>query len=264
MFGFYEVRARYSVPTHGFVATDAMWNVACVSPPGAVSFIALLPTVLRDWWGFSLQGGLMEKRTARVIIDYQNIHLTGYDAFASYGTPKYSTLIHPLRFAQRWLDLRNHVLSIRAMAGAGPEIQYELDSVVVFRGLPSNKENPNSYRRNLAQQSEWTRDRRVTVTHRGLRYFQDGGQLRAQEKGIDVMVALEFLRSADRHLADAIILASHDTDLEPALAMALETDVQVETVGWDGCRILRVPKQPIWHTRLTETDFKQSIDPKQY
>ena len=46
------------------------------------------------------------------------------------------------------------------------------------------------YRRTQAQKSEWTRDRRVEVNYRTLRYHWERGERIAQEKGIDVLVAL--------------------------------------------------------------------------
>ncbi|GMA26706.1 hypothetical protein GCM10025864_44650 [Luteimicrobium album] len=144
-------------------------------------------------------------------------------------------------------------------------MQYVIEKVVVYRGLPSNTENPNAYRRNLAQQSEWTRDPRVEVIHRGLRYSWVNGERHAQEKGVDVLVALDFVRSADRGDADVVVLASHDTDLEPALAAAFESGkVGVETAGWDGCRVLRVPGRRVWHTRLHGDAFVRARDRKDY
>lgn len=203
----------------------------------------------------------MERRTARVVIDYQNIHLTGHGQFAPNGLPRHESLVHPLHFANQWLTVRNHQLATKAIANGVDPVQYELEAVAAYRGLPSNKENPNAYRRNLAQQSEWTRDARVAVTYRTLRYHQGV----AQEKGVDVMVALDFVRSADRHTADVVVLASHDTDMEPALAMALEADdVTVETVGWTGCRILRAPGNSVWHTKLYGSHFVNARDRKDY
>ena len=34
-----------------------------------------------------------------VIMDYQNMHLTGHDRFTPPGIPKHESLIHPLLFA---------------------------------------------------------------------------------------------------------------------------------------------------------------------
>ncbi|SNS61366.1 NYN domain-containing protein [Micrococcales bacterium KH10] len=207
----------------------------------------------------------MQRRTAKMVIDYQNIHLTGHGIFAPNGVAKHESLVHPLHFANQWLAVRNHVFATQAMAKGEEPVAYELTKIVVYRGLPSNSENPNGYRRNQAQQSEWTRDPRVEVVHRGLRYSWVNGEKHAQEKGVDVLVALDFVRSADRGDADAVILASHDTDLEPALAAAFESGkVSVETAGWKGCRILKVPGQRVWHTSLHGAHFVQARDRKDY
>ncbi|MBI5159816.1 MAG: NYN domain-containing protein [Micrococcales bacterium] len=92
----------------------------------------------------------------------------------------------------------------------------------VFRGAASNHENALLYASNQAQRSEWTRDRRVSVEYRTLKYFTQRGVRIAQEKGIDVRVALDFTRMAATSAAEVVILCTHDTDLEPALDAAFE------------------------------------------
>lgn len=207
----------------------------------------------------------METRSARVIIDYQNIHLSGHDRFAPSGLLRHESLVHPLRFAEQWLQVRNHVIGTQAMLHKGDGVLYELAQVAVYRGLPSNADNPNGYRRNLAQQSEWTRDRRVDVTHRSLKPGWSDGVRVVREKGIDVLVAIDLIRSADNEAADVIVLASHDTDLEPALEAALNaSSSRIETVGWDGCRVLRVPGSRVHHTYLDARRFIQSRDRRDY
>jgi len=112
----------------------------------------------------------------------------------------------------------------------------------------------------LAQRSEWTRDPLVSVVYRTLNY-QNG---QPQEKGIDVLVALRVVRAAEVGDFDAVMLASHDTDLEPALADAAERkNCHVETVGWQGCKVLRAGVQ-LWHTTLGPTEFVRSRDRKDY
>lgn len=201
----------------------------------------------------------------KMVIDYQNLHLTGHGQFVPDGVPRHESLVHPLHFANQWLTVRNRQLGTAAVAGQGLQLQYVLDAVAVFRGLPSNRENPAGYRRNQAQQSEWTRDPRVSVRLRPLRYSWKEGERVAQEKGVDVLVALELVRSADRHDADVLVLVSHDTDMEPALEAALDApDVVIETAGWDRCRILRVPGKRVWHTKLHGPEFVASRDRKDY
>ena len=45
---------------------------------------------------------------ALVVMDYQNVHLTGHDLFAPAGTPKHESLIHPLYYANQVIGARNH------------------------------------------------------------------------------------------------------------------------------------------------------------
>lgn len=212
---------------------------------------------------------MLQSLRCGVVIDYQNIHLTGHDRFAPDHVPKHETLIHPLHFANQVIGVRQHRLAVKAMANPGsePAPQVELARVVVYRGQPSNAEQPTAYRRNQAQRSEWTRDRRVEVNYRTLRYHWDADLQRrvCQEKGIDVLVAIELVRSADRGDLDLLILASHDTDLEPALIAACESGkCVIETAGWDGCRVLRAPGLKIRHTSLDGAAFIRSRDRKDY
>lgn len=207
----------------------------------------------------------MEPLTVKMVIDYQNIHLTGHGAFVPEGHPKHESLVHPLYFAQQWLSVRNRIRATHSMRSGETLPPYALKAVAVYRGNPSNREDPKAYQRNQAQRSEWTRDSRVSVTYRTLRYTWRNGVYVAQEKGVDVMVALDFVRSADRYEADVIVLASHDTDMEPALATASENeDRTIETAGWHGCRVLRVPGHQIWHTALDGRHFVNSRDRKDY
>lgn len=141
----------------------------------------------------------------------------------------------------------------------------------MFRGLPGNKQQPDFYRRNQAQKSEWTRDRRVEVSYRPLKYTYDhDGYWTAQEKGVDVRVAIEVVKATDSGDFDVVILAAHDTDLEPALEYALGSEnvrsgrVQIETAGWVNCKRLMIPGSPTWHTALNEVHFVRSRDRKEY
>ena len=74
-----------------------------------------------------------------VVIDYQNIHLTGHDHFAPQGTPKHESLIHPLLFAEEVVKRREETLAPLRIAGTSNlPPNGELSQVIVFRGCPSN------------------------------------------------------------------------------------------------------------------------------
>lgn len=197
----------------------------------------------------------MELPSAIVVIDYQNIHLTARDIFSPTGTPAHECLIHPALFAEQVLHGRYLRTGVKA----------ELKKVLVFRGAPSNRESPRMYAYSQAHKSEWTKDRRVEVEYRTLRYFWENGVRVAQEKGIDVRVALALAEASMSKAADIVILASHDTDLEPALDAAQQwgPDTIVETAGWDSARVLR-PTPRVPHTRLDGAAFVKSRDRKDY
>lgn len=204
--------------------------------------------------------------SALVIIDYQNIHLTAHELFAPNGTPKHETLVHPLHFANQVVGERNNRAIAAGQAGKQAPPCVQLTGVHVFRGMPSNNRNPTAYRRSMSQRSEWTRDRRVEVTYRTLRYLWDYGtqEYVPSEKGIDVMLALDVVRAVREHTADVVILATHDTDLEPALDEAMTgAGCLIETAGWDRARQLRTATWH-WHTVLRGESFVRARDRKDY
>ncbi|MDO5066409.1 MAG: hypothetical protein Q4D96_03925 [Propionibacteriaceae bacterium] len=209
---------------------------------------------------------------ATIIMDYQNIHLVGHDTFSSRTQPLHETLIDPLKFAQQLVLARN----------AAQKPGYEkavLGKVLVFRGLPSNEHDPHDYARSLRQKAQWQRDKQVKVVFRPLRYRleRDAAShpildinekpiiLEKREKGIDVLCALALVREARQPGNRVVILASHDSDLEPALdeAVALSR-AKVETMRWDSpgrhTKQLRCERQRLWSTRLDERAFHASRD----
>lgn len=201
---------------------------------------------------------LDEALTAAVLIDYQNIHLTAHGCWGRSGAP-YESLVHPLRFADQVLQVRRQRQQDERQRTA------VLTDVFVFRGLPSNKNQPALYRVAQAHRSEWERDKRVHVTYRPLRYPSGWPNHPAQEKGVDVLVALQLVKVVEHRRHDVVILAAHDTDLEPALELAATSgQAKVETAGWAHCRRLMVPGRRLWHTTLGEQEFREARDLRDY
>lgn len=195
-----------------------------------------------------------------VVIDYQNIHLTAHDLFAPSGTPPEDCLIDPLKFAEQVLTVRSTRQQDERQKTA------DLAAVRVFRGQPSNRHQSFVYGISQRQRSEWTRDRRVEVTYRPLKYPPNWPNKPAQEKGIDVLVALTVVKLASSPAFDVVIMASHDTDLEPALEMAVaDGHCKIETAGWKDARILRLPgNRRLWHTALDGAAMVQTRDRRNY
>lgn len=209
-----------------------------------------------------------------VVVDYQNVHLTGHDLYNP-GQPAHLDLIHPLHFANQLLRIRNEKQR--------PGMDHaSLLRVLVYRGEPSAEHDPKPYARNQAQKAEWMRDTRVQVTLRPLKYHLErdaAGQLANDadgrkivkgkvEKGVDVLCALAVVREARKDETELVILASHDSDLEPALDEALDLGTaKIETFSWHDpaqphrCRQIR-PKRgrTIWNTRLGQPEFLRCTD----
>lgn len=190
-----------------------------------------------------------------VLIDYQNIHLTARDLFGRPGTGARETLIHPALFAERLVRVRAATVSDAT----------QVVSIAVFRGVPSNAKQPDLYAAAQAQRSQWTRDPRVRVHYRPLRYGRRPDEP-PREKGVDVHLAVELVRAV--YLVpglDVAVVASHDRDLEPALDLAAGSGrVSVETVGWHQRPPLRVRGRLLRHTTLGLPDFLAARDPRDY
>jgi len=198
----------------------------------------------------------MPSPRVHLFVDYQNVHLTAHEQFGTPGTQPYLSLIHPGRLADA-IDAERAVHNKVGM----------ISRIYVFRGFPSPGREPNSYKRNQAQSSEWQRDRRVVMYSRSLKYPSDWPNTKAREKGVDVMLATRFVYEAASNAADVLILASRDTDLAPAVELAsqIPNAPEVEIFNWTGrgrfhCSL---PTQP-WCTFLDRTGFLLSIDPRQY
>lgn len=196
------------------------------------------------------------------------------------STLKHDFLVHPVHYANQLVHCRNS----RQRPGFD---HAEFVRVLVHRGLPSAEHDPKPYARNLAQQVEWERDPRVKVTLRPLKYryqrTSDGRKATDQqgkvliegrdEKGVDVLCALALVREARSSDIDLVVLASQDTDLEPALDEVLMLGTaKVETASWFDAANWRASKeirpsskaQRIWNTRLNAQAFYSSIDRKAY
>ena len=222
----------------------------------------------------------MSTLRATIIIDYQNVHLTGHGLFSSTRyLPRHETLIDPLLFAQQLVRRRNE-LQKPGMAEA------VLRRVLVFRGLPSPEHDQRAYDRSQAQKAHWERDKRVEVTLRPLKYEYvrdadgrpasdaDGHKivLEKREKGVDVLCALATVREAQDQANDLVILASSDTDLAPAIDEVQRLGcAKIETFCWyDSESKVGYQLHPsdrarrVWNTRLGEQAFRAAWDLTQY
>ena len=189
-----------------------------------------------------------------VLIDYQNVHTTAWECFTPYGTPIYEALIHPGKYAdqlaRKWGEANGEELTV--------------DSVLVYRGLPDPRKEGRLNSRVTRQRTSWENDSRVKVFTRALRYPQDWPDTKAQEKGVDVMLALALVRGALDGNYERIIVATRDTDLLPAIEMAeVEKPNSIILAAWDGESTLKagLPLPPV---SLGASEYRKSRDTKDY
>ena len=163
-----------------------------------------------------------------VFLDYQNVHLTAHGLFGNLGSPVQSSLVHPLRVAERIVAKRR--------------IPSDLVSVRVFRGRPNPEHHPTATAANDAQAAAWERDSRVRVFRRPLNY-RGWPEHPPREKGVDVALAVDLIESALLGQDDAAVVFSTDTDLLPAVETAFRrTPARIEVASWVGAKPLWFPE----------------------
>ncbi|MGH4021073.1 MAG: NYN domain-containing protein [Pseudonocardiaceae bacterium] len=145
-----------------------------------------------------------------------------------------------------------------------------LTQVRVYRGLPDATKVPHPYAANERQTAAWVWSPLVDVIRRPLRYPGTWPKQRAQEKGVDVALGIDFVRLAVRGAHDVGILVSTDTDLVPALEAAIEiktVGVHIEVAAWKARganRRLSIGGQLPWCHQLYESDYQTVRDNRDY
>lgn len=166
----------------------------------------------------------MTKRVV-VFIDWQNTYNSARRTFHQAWEPYVRGQVDPLRLG--------HEL-------AGRNAEQELAQVRVYRGLPDSTKQPTAYGANERQAASW-RAAGVHVVRRALQYPRGWPDEclpgdRPREKGIDVALAIDFVRLAIEGRYDVGVLVSGDTDLKPALEAVWDyrggAGPRPETAAW--------------------------------
>ena len=197
-----------------------------------------------------------------MFIDYQNIYHGARRAFASprSNCPSFGH-VDPAALA-------------RLLTGLGRSVNPErmLWSTTVYRGEPGRMSHPKLLTAFGRQARRWRADPSLTVKTTPLRYRRvenpDGRAWRAEEKGIDVMLAVDMVRGACLDEFDTAVVASADTDLLPALQETLRAGKRIETASWSGpatgFTALRLPGHRIWSHHLGREHFERVQDLTDY
>lgn len=147
--------------------------------------------------------------------------------------------------------------------------QRVLDDVRVYCGIPSPDKQPTANAAHLRQVAAW-RAENITVRRRPLRYPKTWPQEPAQEKGVDVALAVDLVYGAVRKNFDVAIVFSTDTDLIPALEAVNDLrrawgEFRLEVAAWGPTKKrLTIPNFNIWCHKLTREDYEQVRDSTNY
>lgn len=142
----------------------------------------------------------------------------------------------------------------------------------IYTGLPSPDKDPMGNAAHMRQVAAWQAEG-VTVIRRPLRYPKKYPSQPAQEKGVDVALAVDLVFSAARKNYDIAIVFSTDTDLLPALeavchlrrAWGPHDAPRLEVAAWAPTRKrLSVPNYSIWCHSLVEEEYETVRDKTNY
>ena len=206
--------------------------------------------------------GAVSAHRVVVFIDYQNVYHLARAAFGFEGDPdKNLGHVHPRRVGELLCELGRSAFADR-----------ELSGVRVYQGLPDIRSGAGLVRFVTRQIAGWERSAGVVVNTRPLAYHETTRRgkttWRAQEKGVDVMLAVDVVDMARTDAYDTAVVFSADTDLLPALEAATDIGKRVETATWQGPGDnrgpLRIKQRSLWNHYLDQTSFDQVRDDTDY
>jgi uncharacterized LabA/DUF88 family protein len=191
---------------------------------------------------------------AIVFVDYQNVYRSARDA---YGLTGEDNLVG---------NVRPYSLGRQMMRGGG----LVLTQVRVYTGVHTPQRRAKLHAMMQRRISAWIANNpeKIEVFPRPVKYSPDG----AREKGIDVEIAIDFVRLALENAYDVGILLSADTDLVPALQFVADKfpEKRLITVGYApdaGCQApapLDLPRGTVERRYMTRRDYERVSDHVDY
>jgi hypothetical protein len=193
-----------------------------------------------------------------VFLDWQNVYHCARESFDLTRGPATAGQVDPVALGR--------LLVARIPHGVLTEVR-------IYRGRPSRRRDPRSFAAFRRQTEAWRRTGGlVSVIARDLRYLGDWPARRAEEKGIDVALAVDFVLMAARGDYDVGVLFSSDTDLVPALEAVIELRPgempACEAAAWappaGRARVLSVRHAQLRQHLLKQLDFQAVADETDY
>ena len=192
-----------------------------------------------------------------LFIDAQNVYHSARSAFFPQPVSHLEGQIDPVRVGQ--------LITSRGPAGSNRV----LEEVRIYTGRPESSKQPRAYGAHMKQCAAWERSGGVVVP-RSLRYPFGWPQRPAEEKGIDVALAIDFVMGAVDGTYDIGVIFSTDTDLRPALEVVASRypgTRRAEVAAWrspTANRRLSVQGRSIWCHFLNQADYSAVHDATDY
>jgi uncharacterized LabA/DUF88 family protein len=194
-----------------------------------------------------------------VFIDGQNLYRDTRRAFFKENDSTNLGQVDPVKLANLLTD-----------RGTSPQgTRRVLDECHIYTGIPSANKQPIANAARLRQKAAWEASGAI-VHGRPLRYPKTWPSDPAQEKGVDVELAVDLVFNAARRNYDVGIVVSTDTDLLPALQAVCNLHrawgtPRMEVVAWVPLKKrLSLPATPIWFHRLEKPDYDIVKDETRY
>lgn len=190
-----------------------------------------------------------------LFVDAQNVLHRARDTFHPSTSNHTDGQIDPRATAER----------IAGLGGPGGET-VEVVEVRIYTGYHTPDRDQRSFSAYRRQRTFWERQG-CTVTARPVRYWKSDG-VEAREKGIDVALAVDYVRMAIERRFETGVIFSADNDLAPALEFVrdLKTPRLIPaTAAWRGeGKYVQIWVQGVWCHRLDRDDYMAVHDPTDY
>ncbi len=192
-----------------------------------------------------------------LFIDYQNIYQCARQILFSDLEHHIYGQVNPLALGQLICDR------------PPPGHTRTLSQVRVYTGRPDASKQPQTYAANRKQCSAWEA-LEAEVIFRPLRYPHRWPYEKAEEKGIDVALAIDYISLALDGAYDVGVIASTDTDLKPALEFVYKRwgiKRRCEVMAWAGTgrrRQLSIAGANLWCHWMNQTDYDHVADLTDY
>lgn len=192
-----------------------------------------------------------------LFIDDKNFYKGARRAFFSDSDPHYYGQFLPMELA--------NLLCSRSLPGFNRVVH----QVRIYTGVPDATKDAMTYAAHMKQRNAWITGGAKVIT-RALRYPYDWPAVKAQQKGVDVALAVDFVTLAIDNEFEVGVIASTDSDLRPAVEYVLRKcsdRCHVEVVAWTSPQTtsrLGISGQNIWCHWLNRADYDTMADLTDY